>query len=39
MIVTNCGHEMCFECLFDNLSDINDDIVHCPFCRTEIELK
>jgi hypothetical protein len=35
MIVTKCGHEMCFECLFD----INDDIAQCPFCRTEIELK
>ena len=32
---TKCEHEMCFECLFD----INDDIVHCPFCRTEIDFK
>ena len=39
MIVTNCGHEMCFECLFDNLSDIYNDIVHCPFCMTEIDFK
>jgi hypothetical protein len=34
MIITNCDHEMCFECLFD----IQSDIVHCPFCGTEIEL-
>jgi|688.fasta_scaffold160215_2 hypothetical protein len=34
MIVTNCHHELCFECLFN----IHSDIVHCPFCGTEIEL-
>ena len=38
MILTKCNHELCFECLFDNQSDNQTDIVHCPFCRTEIEL-
>lgn len=34
MIVTNCNHEMCFDCLFS----IREDIVHCPFCASEIKV-
>ena len=33
MIETKCNHEMCFNCLLE----IEDKVVHCPFCQTIIE--
>ena len=34
MIVTECNHEMCFDCIF-NLDENN---TLCPFCASEFEL-
>lgn len=34
MIVTNCQHELCYDCLF-NLDENN---TRCPFCGSEIEV-
>jgi len=34
MIVTHCNHEMCFDCLMN----IREDVVHCPFCASEIKV-
>ena len=34
MIVTNCQHEMCFDCLFE----LEEEHTNCPFCGTAIEV-
>jgi hypothetical protein len=34
MIVTNCQHEMCYDCLFE----LDEEHTNCPFCGTEIEV-
>jgi hypothetical protein len=34
MIVTECNHEMCFDCLFN----LDPDNTICPFCASEIKV-